>query len=512
MSMIADGECFASKIPQGKSNKPAMHEIYAIIFKDGSMRWANHDKSHFQNVLKCVRISWMSDGTLMPGDQKFTDVAKLVADCDHFPKLSLDQIEEIEALAAERDLWKLRAEEALTMLQKQGDKRDEAIARAESAEAEVERLQSGNAELVEDVSSLWRRRERSIVGKLEATIALYQPVIDAAVAWVSEDNRLDVFYPPAAAVYEAVRALKAAQAKGFCSKDRPSGIDDLGMKTEAEGQLGPDEDPPRMEVRDRGDWCPECSGEGWFVIDETDSLEGHTENRIPCPACSFKNVTPVEQAFAGAVPMLDAHLTRLERACSTCRHMDGEMCELSGAMAKACLDNDFPNWRCSVCGDRHAQIFPGLAAVNMLLEGHCLGNDAARTIAAARGSLAAPQTQEDVSSLYAGQDAEADLGIDGMGPNGPVLSEPPSDPIGLTHLKDAGEAVVAFLKRNTEVQAMVDASLQSLGIIAPNDPEVVKTCATCQFGPLDVLTEQPCISCQWPVLSNWAPKESSDDD
>lgn len=377
MPTIADGECFASNIPQAKPSPVACGE-------------ATLDKA-----LTAYR-------------------------------------HEFDALTAERDPWKLRAEEALTMLREQGDKHDEAIARAEAAEAEVTRCKAEYARL-----------RRKWLDQTD-TIALYQPVVNAAVTWVkvggstSEDN-----------LWSAVRTLQAALPKGL---------------------------------------------------------------------------------FAEAADMLDAaHHPQSEKSCATCRNMDGEMCELSGTMAEFCLENAFTYW----CPAAELQKCPQCRGLTWIV-GWSGENPCKDTCPKCRGTgivvgfRAAPWTQEDVSPLYIGQDAdaEADLGIDGMGPNGPVLHETDARD-GIPSMK----AVIAWHTSSkiekscgtcdnghggecTLLSAAEEACLNSdrLAMWEPRKQfEAVKTCASCQFDVVDVLTEEPCVSCQWPSLSNWQPKEHNRD-
>lgn len=334
MPTIADGECFASKIPHGPMSA-TVSDVYAVVFKDGSKGWATYDYSRASDLLKCVRISWRSDGTLMPGDQTFTDVAKLAAE------------------------------------------RDQLMSRAEAAEAEMKTLQEESA----------KNHERAMAWMRHAfkTAHLYQPVIDAAVAWESQFGDGERAMQR---LFEAVRAFKAARPKGFCNKDRLSRIDILTMKTESEAPEAP------------------------FYAEQE---------------------TPVERSFAEAVDLLDgAHQPKSDKSCATCRHMDGEMCELSGARAEDCLETAFSNW-CPI--------------------------DEVRS--RVEGSL---------RSLGIIEDIEA---VDGMGPNGPVLHEKSN-----LHT-DKVDPVEKMLARAAELQK---SCLTCRHLAAP---EATPPCRSCRTGVWD---------------------------
>ncbi|MBF0326463.1 MAG: hypothetical protein HQL42_15525 [Alphaproteobacteria bacterium] len=398
MSTIADGECFASKIPQAQS---------------------------------------------MPEER-----------------------EEIEMLAAERDQAIARAEAAEAALKEMSDlfntmtgQRDHWMKIAEAAEAEVTRCKAEVTRCKAEYARL-----RGLWLDQVDTIAIHRPVVEAAVSWVSEDDRLGVFYPPAAAVYGTVHALQAAKAKRG------------------------DEDSPGTEGLSHVTMCGDTHHSG---------IDGMGPNG---PVLHEAPYAPIERAFAEAAAMLDgAHQPKSEKSCATCRHMDGEMCELSGAMAESCLDNNFLNWRPT--DELKAMVNSSLQSLGII---------------------------------------ERNGGVDDVRPNSPGLDPQPDKVDPLEKLLEQGEEMmwINIARRSgfklpvkpfekscgtcdsghggecTLLSAAEDACLNS-GRLAMWEPrkqfEAVKTCASCQFDVVDALTEEPCVSCQWPTLGNWQPKENNRD-
>lgn len=227
MSTIADGECFAANLEA--KPVPVLREAWVNLYPHGTdgCAYRSEDAATFEAIsrrLECRRIAWWSDGVNrpVPGEDEFPDFLAerfALSKISGIPAMARTAKGHLEAIAAERD--------------------------RQSAELERERRISEDTEAAFLAE---KRRAEAVEVEVQAlryTIALYQPVIDAALvlaaSWaearmvhglVLTDEALDLD--------NALRALQ--RPKGFCNKDRLSRIDNLSMKTESEAPQGPDED------------------------------------------------------------------------------------------------------------------------------------------------------------------------------------------------------------------------------------------------------------------------------
>ena len=100
--------------------EPVMYEKWVLLEKNGDLLDYRSESqardAEDEDTAEVRRIAWMSDGSPVRDDA-------MVGYHQHL----MDVI-------SERGEWKAKAEEALRLLQEQGDKRDAAIARAEAAE------------------------------------------------------------------------------------------------------------------------------------------------------------------------------------------------------------------------------------------------------------------------------------------------------------------------------------------------------------------------------------------
>lgn len=162
--------------------EPVLREAFIHLYADGGVA-VTYVRSSAAPAVEVRHEKWMSDGSPVPGE----DAAWKRVHEEYVTHACAT----IDELRVERDQWKAKAKEALSLLREANDKCD-------SLKAEVERL-------VEDRAHQMDLRNGTIED-LRAEIARIRPVVDATVAWCER-----AAFHPSVAAHDLRTAVRAYQ-------------------------------------------------------------------------------------------------------------------------------------------------------------------------------------------------------------------------------------------------------------------------------------------------------------
>lgn len=185
MKHIADGECFA--VLRNVAPKPVRHEAVVALCENGVLLTVHGDVNEAmynhlgEKVVEYRRIVWNSDGSPVEGE---ITLEKALVSYRH----------EYDALKAERDEWKPKAEEALRLLVETNTRREQDIALIERLESDLAQLERNEHSIVREIArqreanaeQVKRMQEHNDGWKHEYD--RMKPVVDAAISFEKMDG------------------------------------------------------------------------------------------------------------------------------------------------------------------------------------------------------------------------------------------------------------------------------------------------------------------------------------